>query len=206
MSDEKSKQDSSAKMGLRRWEELANDLPFSQLERVRSAADKWLTTISALTGLSSLLTLLASGETTAELTELPKIFLGVVLGSAFLSAITAIYLGALAAQGKPTNILNDPLLLRKWYQTEAATAASYLVYSRRFALAAAILVGLASFVAWYGPKKVQKETTAIVTLQSGEVLCQVVTTDANGRIVFDLGTSAGSIQNVSSFELVSECP
>jgi hypothetical protein len=206
MSEEKGKQDPPSKTAMERWEEIAEELPFGQLERVRTSADKWLTTISALTGLTSLLTLLASGETTRQPTDVPQFLVGAFLALAFISAISAIYLGALAAQGGSTKILNDPLEVRNWYRDEAAKAANHLLSSRRFALAAAILVGLSTFVAWYGPDEQESMTSAIITLQSGTILCKTILTDANGNVVFDLGTLSNPIQNVSSLQLVEECP
>ena len=125
--------------GMRRWEQISDELPFTQLERSRSAADKWLATISALTGLTGLLTLLSSQARLTSLSPYGEWGVGALLALAFVCALVAIFQGALAAQGKSMTLLNDPIQVRNWYKTETQDAARALQLSRWTALVAAVL-------------------------------------------------------------------
>ena len=195
-----------------RWEERANDLSFNELSRIRASAEKWMTTIGALAGLTTILALLQGSDRIGKLDVLPKVLVIILLLAALAAAAWAIFTGALAAQGSPDPdkaIINDPDIVRNWYRQEAEKAARQLRNSRRAALAAVFLLGLGTALSWLWPAPAPSSPQTAAILQDGSVVCGELERDANGALSIKAPGSASkpvALTGVASMTAIAKCP
>lgn len=129
-----------------RWDELAEELEFSALTRVRSQAEGWRNGLGTVGALAGGLTLV---KTRGDLDALPPGWRAVCVGGwalalallavAFLLAVRAVH-GPLGSR-----ILASGPKLRDWTRTEAARVAG-LVRAAAFTAVVSLAVGLASAV------------------------------------------------------------
>ncbi|MDQ0936887.1 hypothetical protein [Streptomyces turgidiscabies] len=103
----------------RRWAELARELEFTQLDRLRKQAEGWR---NGLIGLTALVAILAVLKGRDDLTKLPSPWQTVaisMLGTAFLLLVAGSLLAVRASFGKPaerTYLAGQAL--RAWTRTE----------------------------------------------------------------------------------------
>jgi hypothetical protein len=196
---------------MRKWEKRADDLAFEQLPQIRAKAEKWVTTISTLTGLTSVLALLQGRDDISALTQEAEIIVGILLGLALSAAIAAIYYGALASQGTPQNILNDPVSVRNWYSQSAQKAANQLKWSRLLAVLTVLFLASAIYITWFGPVEPDATTNSnmLVVNQLGNVVCGSLVTAPSGLLALNSTSKTGqfiALDNVISLTTIDKCP
>jgi MFS family permease len=133
------------------WDREATKLGRTGLADIRSQAEKWQTTISALLGVIGVVAFVEGPKKLSELEHWPDqwvLIFGVALAAGL--ALWAIRLAAAAAQGVPKHfeVLDGPELAS--YNAESAeTAASDLKWSRRFAMFGAGVLIFGTLLAWF---------------------------------------------------------
>lgn len=203
--------------GDEKWIEIADKERFEVLQRIRSTAEKWAGTITALTGIFSIAAFVKGNEDITKLTPYAQKWLIGLLVLALISAFAAIYLAALAAQGSPRffsasrNPRNNPEAYREYYLEEAQKAAKQLGLSRLLVIPATALLALAIGVTWFGTKPEKPETpsatSVLVTQRSGTVICGELVSEAGGLSVkTKRGSSLTVLDDVAAINVVERCP
>ncbi|UIX29633.1 hypothetical protein [Streptomyces sp. GQFP] len=133
----------------RRWEELARELQFSQLDQLRKQAEGWR---NGLIGLTALVTVLAVLKGRDDLSKLPspwQTVATVLLGSAFLLLVVGSLIAVRASFGKPGEVLHlGGQSLRKWTLTEIRRVRQALYLSMIAFTLGMTLVAAALGVSW----------------------------------------------------------
>ncbi|NEC85842.1 hypothetical protein [Streptomyces sp. SID12501] len=133
----------------RRWEELARELQFSQLDQLRKQAEGWR---NGLIGLTALVTVLAVLKGRDDLSKLPSPWQTVailLLGSAFLLLVAGSLIAVRASFGKPGELLHlGGQSLRKWTLTEIRRVRQALYLSMSAFTLGMALVAAALGVSW----------------------------------------------------------
>lgn len=193
---------------IRRWDKLVADLPFQELPNIRAGAAKWAGTISALTGVSTVVGLI-KGDEIGKLTHAMQYLVAVVIFLALALAVAGIYLAAIASQGSPRLMWTDALSYRTFSKRQARDAVEQLRWSRRAVLGAVLLAACAILLIWFGPKASPTEIKAMVIRKAGTVSCGTLVTDATGNL--SLKPKQGNPQpiglnDVGTLTIVSTCP
>jgi hypothetical protein len=192
-----------------RWEKEAEDLRHNSLTNVRGTAEKWAGSIAALLGVFSVVAFVQGPEKLADIQNgWIAIFVIILTVAGALLAAAAVYVAALAAQGSPEWVqMLGGQDLKDSIAAKTNTAIGQLVLSRRFAIAAALLVIAGSALAWIDVLLPSEQSTngrpALVTA-NGDSRCVRVITDENGAL--RIAGSDNAITQVSHITLVEACP
>ena len=190
-----------------RWEELYNGITADPLQKTRAVADKWTTITSALVGVSTVFGLALGRDAFDKLNLVAQISFAVVLVLALLVSVSAIYLAALASEGKPQVIprVEDDFI--DWYRNATSIAIHNLKRSRLLALIAVILLTLALCIAWFGTEQPGSGTSILVVPKSGTMICGMLAKDKAGNLVLvSAGSPPRALNDIVSFSVVSSCP
>jgi hypothetical protein len=192
----------------RAWANRADELKFEALPQVRSAAEKWTTTITSLTGVFGLVALIKGREDITELRFGYEVAVAICLGIALLLAFVAIRQAALAAQGDPKKIYNDPVELEQQYDSAIQDARNKLRSSRFWVVPATLLIAAAIAITWFGPTDDTSTIHALAIRQTGTATCGVLSTDASGNLLLTsaAGTSPTALEDVLALNIVDQCP
>ena len=209
-----------------RWQKEALEARHTSLSTVRTAADAWGKSITAILGVFAAVAFvkgpeaikdIPTGDSAAMTVPLfgridPARSVVVLIFVAALLVIIATVLAAIAAQGTPgwTKILDGPRFRSK---SESATrlAIKMLWASRILTLAGALSVFVALAIAWSATvekasKPEQSSQSAIVGTANG-LVCGQLTADANGQVLLKPASSAGnSFKPSGVMTLVDKCP
>jgi hypothetical protein len=190
-----------------RWSQRGEDLAFNELDTIRAAADKWSTTIAALTGASGILTALQGRDALSKLVGWLQVVTVVLLVVALIVAVWAIWKGALAAQGSPKRTFTDADSVRQAYEKAADDAASNLAWSRKAALWATGLFAVAVLLLGIGPGAASSDQRAVV-IRAGSATCGVLATTTDGALTLSTkkGTPGSVLNDVTSLTMVESCP
>jgi hypothetical protein len=192
----------------RKWAAKARELEFDALTRVKSAAEKWATTIASLTGVFGIITLIKGPEDITELTMGARVVVGVLLFIAVLCAAGSIYLAALAAQGVPNKIWLDASSVRKAFQDAADKAADRLSCSRKLVVPAVILLAIAIGLTWFGPRPAAPipAVNVLVVQRSGAVSCGELKSDEQGHLALKAKGELLGLNEIVSLSTIAKCP
>jgi hypothetical protein len=155
------------------WETRLERLEFDILNRVRSAAEKWATSLGAILALSGTIFVVKGRDDVTKLADEYQAAVFIALVIALVVAAGATYLAALAAQGTPARLENWPTgaELRDWELKRAAEAQTQLKASRWLASVAVLGALLAVGLTWFGEGKQAEAPTFLVVYASGDVEC-----------------------------------
>jgi hypothetical protein len=192
----------------KKWTERANDYAFNELPNIRSVAEKWTGTVTALAGLSTIIALLQGTDKVAKLGLAVQVSLFAALVIALGLAVSAIYLGTQAAYGEPGAPMPDDWeLVYERFKEEATTAARKLKSSQKLALIASILIILILATLWFAPQQGDSSTEALVVHSSGQVTCGTLQTENSTVSLTSSDTKKPQpLTDVASFTIVSHCP
>lgn len=190
------------------WQREYERLAIEELPRVRAAAEKWLASLGALTGLFAAVVVVKGRDDIGELTQDARVGVACLVLGAFTLAVVAIVLGAHAAQGAPRKReLDDGRALRRWSSTAAQTASGLLRWSRILAILAVGLMAAAVGATWFGPTI--HESRLLLVSRTGATVCGRVESGPPVAGV-RLKTSTGVVTLPASAVLVAltvaECP
>jgi hypothetical protein len=146
----------------------ADEQAQNALPATRNAAEKWGATTAAVFTALGFASIVQGRNAFERLTEEWGIGAGVAALGAFLLALAAIVVAALAAQGTPRDGMPTGPELVVFEIAEAARARARLQRSRRLTVAAICFVVAALGVLWYGPAK---DSSYVVIPHAGAPVC-----------------------------------
>ena len=191
----------------RLWEERLETYLGDQVNRLRTVAERWSTTVGALTALFSAV-LLARG--TADLNGLSannRLAVEAMLVAALALLILSISAGALAAQGVPRKSLTTGQVYRNWYVNEPGKITRWLRRSRILAGVAAALVLSAVSVVFFAHRVSIEAPGVLLINQDGVVSChRIEKTSASGKVVLTGPVTQKDLSRARQLMLVSKCP
>jgi hypothetical protein len=190
----------------RRWEELADDLEFAALPRIRSVAERWAGSVAAVTSAFGIAGLVVGRDALSEIEDAYATAAAVLFGLAFLLALAAIVLAALAAQGSPRRMRSPSGAdVRAWYAASARRAANQLLASRIAAVLSVLVLAAGIGITWFAPSNEGDIASAVVvTTRSGAVSCGELRTSAQATVV--VGTATLPLADVISIVPTGACP
>lgn len=141
-----------------KWLKVGNDLKDAQLARVRDYEGKWASTIGALTGVSSIITVLTARDTISRLSGWYQLLIAILMLIALTAATAAVYLASRAQIGDLRPILIAPRTIRDYSISEPFLAADAIKKSQGASLLAVILLVAAIYVTWLGSTTIPERT------------------------------------------------
>ena len=188
------------------FRELEANLSFTQLGNMQKRAESWLTTITSLTGLTSILVFFQRREQFWDISNRSVTNIGWALLSAYGLAAAAIFLAALASQGIPNPTQRDLEHLRAVYASETSKSAKNLNLSRLAALGAVFALGVVFYLNWFGQDAPgTTETLAYGLFDSGGWYCGNIVQGDGGQVSF-VSTDKAPIGTIVQYSLVDSCP
>jgi hypothetical protein len=166
----------------RRWQARSDDLDFNALAHIRSTAEKWTGSISALTGLFAIAAVFKGRSDIEKLEGDWRAVIAMAGGGALILAIIAIVRAALAAQGQPKRLLVGTTAIRSFYEKEIKDAGGGLNDSRWFAVLAVGLLGIAAGLTWFAPPAAPAAAKAVVESRSGQIACGTLAIGEGGSV------------------------
>jgi len=156
-------------------------MELSAVDRVKTAAEKWGASITTITGVFGIITLIKGPEDISNLTSGNKMVVGIALLVALVTAVTSIFLAALAAQGIPHDIWLTGAQARRDSRNVVKKASAFLAVSRFLVIPAVLGMGAAIGLTWYGDRVAEKAASV-----GGELgtLCGELSRDEEGHLVF----------------------
>ncbi len=191
----------------RKWALRAQELHFTELDRLKVTAEKWATSLTAILGAFGAVALIKGPDTIADLEPSLQYWTGGVLALAIACGLISIFLAAFAAQGIPSRQWLTGLGVRERYAEMTEKAAKRLHWSRLVVIPAVLLTGASIGLTWYGKKADRPMPTVIAVQSSGEVVCGVLARDGGGRLVVKSGNQPEvPLAEVVSVATISKCP
>jgi hypothetical protein len=190
----------------RRWEELADDLEFEALPRIRSVAERWAGSIAAVTSAFGIAGLVGGRDALSDLEDAYATAAAILFGLALMLALAAIVLAALAAQGSPKRMRSPSGAdVRTWYAASARRAANQLFASRIAAVLSVLVLAAGIGITWFAPSDESDIAPAVVavTTRSGAVSCGELRTSAQATIA--VGTATLPLAEVVSIVPTGAC-
>jgi hypothetical protein len=151
----------------REWQARAEQLTLNSLYDIRAVASRWAATIGSLTGLLSLVALVAGPRAVDQLQLGWRIVAGVLVLVAILTAGWATWSAADAAQGKILTTLSTYARIREDFREEETRARSSLSRAKTLVVVAMVALVLAVAVSWFAPSG---NTQNLVIRQAGVVV------------------------------------
>jgi len=191
----------------RRWEELAGELEFEALPRIRSVAERWGASVAAVTSAFGIAGLVGGRDALSELEDAYATAAGLLFGLALLLALAAIVLAALAAQGTPKRMRSPSGAdVRAWYAASARRAANQLLASRICAVVSVLVLAVGIGITWFAPsgESAAAPTVVAVTTRSGAISCGEL--HASGQATIAVGTATLPVRDVVSIVPTGTCP
>ena len=189
------------------WDAQALKLELGMLENIRASAEKWTTTLGTLTGLVSIGTLLGSGSAFDKLAEPMRWLFALALCVALLTALVAIYLGALASQGFPNIAQYTGYDIRRATMQKTEAAADWLIRSRQWVTPALISALVASGILLFGRAASPTVPSSVVaTLPSGNIVCGPLIAMANGTMTIDSAGKNFNLKGAKNLVPIDHCP
>ncbi|WP_133887358.1 hypothetical protein [Streptomyces sp. BK208] len=156
-----------------RWARLAEEARFSGLTDVQRSAERWGATILVITGTLTTLTVVRGPSDLAALENFwpDKLLVGILAALSLLFALASVILAAMAAQGSAVKMIASGPRYKEESLKAASTANSYLICSRRLAVAVIpFYLGAIGFLS-YAPQASQKPPVVIVKDSNGSSFC-----------------------------------
>lgn len=191
------------------WQAASNTADLNALSSIRSTAEKWGTTISALFGAFAFVTFIRGPGTFDKLKTPDKNWItGLLIGGLAL-ALIAIVTAAFAAQGIPFNTFNNATVFRDNAMRRARNASDLLRVSRISGPLAVAAVFAALLWSWNAPPKTEKasvQRTYFVLHVTGPVQCGDLVTKG-GIVQLRVGNvRTRPIERVTQLISVKRCP
>nr|WP_296069105.1 hypothetical protein [uncultured Actinoplanes sp.] len=152
----------------RYWHSQSRLYQRGALDRTRAAAAAWTTTLTAVTGFFGIVTFFKGPEDVMALAGPARVVIGILALAVLLTALIAVGLGTLAAQGRIMATYTTADEIRERTRAEQHTAVRRLRASRLFALGALVLLVGTVATAWYAPRPT---SALVVTWTDGTTLC-----------------------------------
>jgi len=155
------------------WDQVASKIEHNRLSDAQTTAGKWSATVAAVLGAFGVATLVEGAESIRELEVWWAIGVGLLAALAAVSALYAIGLTALAAQGMPRVVdYVTGASLRSTTHKAARDAARRTRRGVRATFVSAGLIVLALVVLVAGPRKPPEAGLLRVETRTGKVYCE----------------------------------
>jgi F0F1-type ATP synthase membrane subunit a len=183
------------------WQRQLQNRIVTALSDVRSAADKWVTTISALTGVFAIAAIIKGPSDFTKLGGVAEWAVAILLGLATILAFVAIYLAALAAQGVPQEVSTGTEGFYGIYRRWVNEAAGRLKWSRIITVVVAVLIAIAIATTWVGTPQAGAPSYLMIQ-KAGTVACGTLGKDSAGTLTIN-NVKAVDIQSIKP---INSCP
>jgi hypothetical protein len=190
-------------------QQRAEEQALETLSRIRASSEKWGATIAAVFGAFGFATFIQGRKQIKGLTHVFEIVAGGVLLAAFLLAVVAIVLAAVAAQGTPREVAVTGPELRVIEQRDALRARRRLTWSRASLGLALILLVTALAFLWYAPSdRASVQTNVLVLKKTGDLVCGPLISEGAGELAVKIGSTVVKIptNQVLSVSITQACP
>lgn len=187
------------------WDKAAADAAVAQLTSVRSTAEKWAGTVTALLGVFSTVAVVTGTDVLKDISSegVRQVLIGLIV-VAGLAAGASIYFAANAAQGSITLMNNwNGSTYRAAVNAKTSAAVGSLKQSRIAGIVAASLVfvvGVVSLIAAAIPEASSKQKVLVIG-EGGILICGEAQADAGGRV--KIGEQ--SITGATQIMIVTKC-
>lgn len=158
-----------------RWQQLADELPFETLTRIRAIGAKWAATIGSITGVFAIVALIKGPEDIGALGSPERYWVIGLTAVAVVSATAAMLWAAHAAQGSAVEQMITGPVLRSVSQAEARSGALAIKASRWLVAAAVGSLALAIGITWLSTPQTTSSGSVIAASPGGTPICGAVT-------------------------------
>lgn len=193
----------------RKWEEEAVELSHTALDDVRESAKAWAGSIGALLGVGGTVAFVKGEDAFSKLsTSEGNVAFWLTVAAALL-AVLAIALATFAAQGTPHRYASlDGWTLNKVSREREQRAMELLLWSRTFAIVAAIAVLGGFGIAWKAGIASDDPATvsAIAATDDGTVRCGELQASPDGTLTLKVGDVTQPLQKDSDVDTIDSCP
>ncbi|MER5481445.1 hypothetical protein ABT026_31380 [Streptomyces sp. NPDC002734] len=158
-----------------RWQNLADELPFQQLDIVRKQAEGWRNGLTGLTGLLTAVLVLKGRETFTGLPSWAVTLASFLIATGFLLLVAGTLLAVRASHGRRAeDIVTNGADLEEWTEQETKNSQRALTRAVGCFVAGVLLVASSVGVAWTtyedpGPDPASGASVQVTT--SGGALC-----------------------------------
>ncbi|MEU3556401.1 hypothetical protein [Streptomyces fragilis] len=165
-----------------RWQNLADELPFQQLDIVRRQAEGWRNGLTGLTGLLTAVLVLKGRETFTGLPSWAVTLASCLIATGFLLLVAGTLLAVRASHGRRAeDIVTNGADLEGWTKQEAKDSQRALVLAVGCFVAGVLLVASSVGVAWTtyrdaGPDPASGASVRVTT-SSGAVCGRLAASD-----------------------------
>ena len=178
----------------REWQERARRLTLNSLYDIRAVAGRWAATIGSLTGVLSVVALVAGPRTVDQLQVGWRIAAGAFVLVAIVAAAWATWAAADAAQGRVLTSLSTYARIREDFRSEETRARQRLSQAKALVVAAMAALVVAVGISWFAPAG---NTQNLVIRRGSTVSCVPL----NGNLVLSL-----SIDGTATVAVADHCP
>jgi hypothetical protein len=194
----------------RYWEQRAEELARTNVDRVRESAKSWGATVSTLLGLLGVIVVIAGPDSIRHLSVGAQVAVASLITIASILLSFAVVTTAWAAQGFPTRkrVLTGPELAA-WNIEESETAARYLRIGRLTGFLAALAVIIAGLVSlWATSADARSESDDVmVRTDDGAVYCGSLIREDHVGLAVDTGDGSVSLlAGIANVQFVDGCP
>ncbi|MFH9611322.1 hypothetical protein [Streptomyces sp. NPDC017448] len=192
-----------------RWQELADELPFQQLDIVRRRAEGWRNGLAGLTGLLTAVLVLKGRETFTELPPWAVALASGLIAAGFLLLLAGTLLAVRASHGRRTeDIVTNGAVLEEW--TEQETKDSQRALSRAIGcfVAGVLLVASSVGVAWttfQGPARPSGQSVQVTTV-GGAVCGRLAASDGKTLRLVTGGAQKEHVRAVAMTDVLAVAP
>ncbi|MEU5934455.1 hypothetical protein [Micromonospora sp. NPDC047187] len=185
-----------------------------QLERLRSAGEKWIAGITALFGVLGVLGLTLSADQIRKLALGGRVTVAVVLAVAVVAAGVAIVRAYQAAYGWPrTRSISDDAELRAWYDDHQAQTGITAARLREAAAAAGLVLAfltVAGGLTWFLPPAKPEAPILKVTTSDQAIVCGTLLSSRTDAVLQVRRADDGTVEmipvsDILRFTTVGKC-
>jgi hypothetical protein len=166
----------------KKYESIAKGLRDKQIARLRDYAKTWAGTISALAGVSTVITAVSARDALVKLSPPLQVFIGCAFALAIVLAVIAVMRAVRAQIGELAPQLDSTNNIRDYMQTEPAAIAAAIKMSRLCALLSPIAFLVAIYATWYGTARLPSQAY-LYPQATGAAICGTITRDATSGAV-----------------------
>jgi hypothetical protein len=192
------------------WRYLQNEAVGDPLKQIRGAADKWVTLLSGLVGVSTVVGLVGGRDAIDKLPTVGAWSLFAMFVATLAVAVVAIYQAALAAEGTPGDgAVGDKADFSRWYKGAVQRAAGKLTLSRWLAVVSILLLAATLGVAWLWPAQggpASGQVKVLVVSRSGVAHCGSLAARNDGTVFLMSNGQTIALNDIDSVTVVSACP
>lgn len=170
----------------KRWALAAQELQFQQLDGARRLAESWRTGLGGLTSLFAVVTIVKGQDSITALTTGTSVFVGILVGIAFISLLAATLLAVWAASGAPDDSVRlTGEDLKAWTRYEIRRIRVLIRWAISAMVLGLALVVMSVALTWFGPVDKSSEDVQVVT--ANQRFCgELLRADSEG-VTLDLG-------------------